>query len=73
MSGANEAGIRVADCKSGGEFFPLYLGKEPVDKANYEGNGKYGVMTWLSKKLWGLWRGSFNSSYLNCIRICNPV
>ena len=44
MPGANHVGIRVADCKFGGEFFPLHLGKKLVDKENYEGNGKYGVM-----------------------------
>lgn len=43
-----------------------------MDKENYEGNGKYGVMGRTSQKLWSLWRGSFNSNYLNCIRICNP-
>ena len=39
MPGANHVGIRVADCKFGGEFFPLHLGKKLVDKENYEGNG----------------------------------
>ena len=73
MPGANHVGIRVADCKFGGEFFPLHLGKKLVDKENYEGNGKYGVMGRTSQKLWRLWRGLFNSSYLNCIRICNSV
>ena len=37
MPGANHVGIRVADCKFGGEFFPLHLGKKLVDKENYEG------------------------------------
>ena len=73
MPGANHVGFRVADCKFGGEFFPLHLGKKLVDKENYEGNGKYGVMGRTSQKLWSLWRGSFNSNYLNCIRICNSV
>ena len=36
MPGANHVGIRVADCKFGGEFFPLHLGKKLVDKENYE-------------------------------------
>ena len=36
MPGANHVGIRVADCKFGGEFFPLHLGKKLVDKENYD-------------------------------------
>lgn len=49
MPGANHVGIRVADCKFGGEFFSSSSGKKLVDKENYEGNGKYGVMGRTSK------------------------
>ena len=66
-----EFGWRIANSEE--NFFPLHLGKKLVDKENYEGNGKYGVMGRTSQKLWSLWRGSFNSNYLNCIRICNSV
>lgn len=66
-----EFGWRIANSEE--NFFPLHLGKKLVDKENYEGNGKYGVMDRTLQKLWSLWRGSFNSNYLNCIRICNSV
>lgn len=42
-----EFGWRIANSEE--NFFPLHLGKKLVDKENYEGNGKYGVMGRTSK------------------------
>lgn len=46
-------GIGTADCESGDVFSPLHLKEGLMNKTNYDVNGKYGVMTGTSQKLWG--------------------